>query len=152
MAGVAINALFCLLLNGGVTEVAHTFSNASGASSVSVDCETPTHVIEFGHDNMDSLRGTVHDAAFAASLTGKTPMVIVIDTDGIEDRYQYEVRVVARRVGVAYGVCSEDFIHRWVATSPYRALGPKGEVNDLPVSTVAARHCDLAGELDVPGP
>ncbi|MEM1388764.1 MAG: hypothetical protein AAF748_11215 [Pseudomonadota bacterium] len=146
MGEVAVGALFCMLLNGA-PEAQHDYGNLGGLNTISVDCETPTHVIEIGLDNTDGLRDSLHQAAFAAALTDKRPMVLVIDTDGVEDRYQYELRVVARKFDVAFGVCSADFIHRWVATAPFRSAGLDNTLNDLPVKAVAERHCDLANEF-----
>ncbi len=145
MNELATTALLCVLLSGGETEMRHYFPNLGETRHVRVDCETPTHVIEVGLDNTASARDSLHQALFAAHLTGKTPMVIVIDTDGIEDRYQYETRIVAEQAGVAYGTCSRDFIRRWMATAPFRAAGRDKSVDDLPRDAVAARQCDLGG-------
>lgn len=150
MNEVAVTALLCTLLSGGETETRQYFPNIGEPRHVRIDCETPTHVIEVGLDNTASVRDSLHQALFGAELTGKIPMVIVIDTDGVEDRYQYETRIVTRKAGVAYGVCSRDFVQRWVATSPYRALGTDKSLNDLPVDATARRHCDLGQGFDVP--
>lgn len=144
--------MLCVLLNGGVTEVLHDFDNLGGKRRVRLDCETPTHVIEVGLDNTASARDSVHQALFAEFLTGKTPMIVVIDTDGVEDRYQYEARIVAARAGVAYAVCSKHFIQRWAATSYFRGLSLDKSLNDLPVNAAAALHCDLVREFAVPVP
>jgi hypothetical protein len=145
MNELATTALLCILLSGGETEMRHYFPNAGETRHVRVDCETPTHVIEVALDNTASARDSLHQALFAEHLTGKTPMVLVIDTDGVEDRYQYEARIVAERAGVAYGTCSRDFIRRWMATAPFRSAGLDKNLNDLPQSAAAARQCDLGG-------
>ncbi len=150
MNELASTFLLCTLLSGGETETRHYFPNIGEERYVRIDCETPTHVIEVGLDNTSSNRDSVHQALFAAILTDKTPMVIVIDTDGVEDRYQYELRKVTERAGVAYAVCSRDFVRRWVATSPYRDLGNDKFLYDLPEDATAKQHCNLGSAFEVP--
>ena len=150
MNELASTFLLCTLLSGGETETRHYFPNIGEERYVRIDCETPSHVIEVGLDNTPSNRDSVHQAIFAGILTGKTPMVIVIDTDGIEDRYQYELREVTKRAGVAYAVCSRDFVRRWVATSPYRELGLDKDLFDLPDEPLAKQHCNLGSAFEVP--
>ena len=90
-------------------------ATANNLHKVRVDCETDTHVIEVGLDKRSSM-DSVHQAIFAASLTGKSPMVLMIDTDGREDRYEFQVRTVAQASGVDYRVYDEDFLIRWQMT------------------------------------
>ncbi len=151
MGEVVITALLCGLLGGGATEVRHEFVNLGVARAVRIDCETPTHVIEVGLDTSSGSRDSLHQALFAAELTGKAPVVILIDTDGVEGRYEYEMRVVAARAGVAYRSCSRGFIERWQATSPWRDVGLDKSLDDLPRNAAAAVHCDLGALFDMPG-
>jgi len=148
MGETAIAILLCNLLNGGVTEVRHYFPNLGEDRHVRVDCETPTHVIEIGMDNTASNRDSVHQALFSAYLTGKKPMVILIDA--AEGRYEYEMQVVAGLAKVPFGVCKKHFIESWAASAGFRAFPDAATVGDLPKGGVAARHCDLAGQFDVP--
>lgn len=149
MNEMAIALLLCNLLNGGETEVRHTFPNLDQPRSVRVDCETPTHVIEIGLDGTPSSRDSVHQAVFAAFLTysennPKRSMVIMIDRDGVEDRWEYETRIVTMALGIPYGRCKANFLSSWSASAPFRkARGGR----DLPPLDVAKRHCDLAGEF-----
>lgn len=149
MGEVHIAALLCGLLMGGETEVRHKFPNTGKTRAIRVDCETPTHVIEIGLDKKASARDSVHQAMFAAHLTGKKPMVIIIDRDGREGRYEYELRVVAGQLGIAFGTCRKGFVQRWAQTSLYRGVD-LGQGNDLPVNGAAKGHCDLSGEFDPP--
>jgi hypothetical protein len=48
-------------------------------------------------------------------------MVILIDTDGIESQYEYQVETVTRAHGVAYRVIDAHFLTRWEMTAPFRA-------------------------------
>lgn len=150
MNEVGLTALLCNLLAGGETEIRHDFGNLGGTRVLRIDCETPTHVIEVALDNKPSSRDSVHQAVFAAYLTDKRPMVIVIDRDGVEDRYQLELRIVTETLGVPFGTCGADFILRWSAASLYRALPNDKDLNDLPIEATAKTHCDLAGEFDPP--
>lgn len=152
MNEVAITALLCNLLAGGETELRHGFGSLGGERIVRIDCETPSHVIEVALDGTRSARDSVHQAVFASVLTGKRPMVIVIDSDGYEDRYQQELRIVSEALNIAYGVCQADFIQRWAAAALYRALPNDKSLNDLPVKAVASARCDLDGEFPPPFP
>lgn len=143
MSEVALAALLCGFLSGGATEVSQVFDNLGGPRRVRVDCETASHVMEVGLDGRSSARDSIHQAVFAAELTGKTPIVLLIDTDGVEGRYEQETRIVAARLGIAYANCTEDFIVAWAATSPGR--GPQAE-DDLPADH-AARACNLGSVL-----
>ena len=140
--------LLCGLLGGAEDERKHSFVNNGTEVSVVIDCETRTHVIEIGRD-VRSSRDSIHQAELAAWLTDKTPMVILIDTDGREGRYEQEMRFVAERLGVAYGVCSEPFLVRWAATAPFRRIGSDKTLNDLPIEAMARGFCDIHG-LDLP--
>ena len=149
MSEIQVAALLCSLLMGGETEVRHSFPNTGETRTIRVDCETPTHVIEIGLDGKASARDSVHQATFAAYLTGKRPMVIVIDRDGREGRYEYELRIVAERLGIPFGRCREGFVQRWAQTAYYRDVD-RDNANDLPQNAMARSHCDLSGEFDPP--
>ncbi|MEO1536321.1 MAG: hypothetical protein AAFR73_01200 [Pseudomonadota bacterium] len=146
MGELVLATMLCSFLNGGATEIRHTFENVGTSRAVRIDCETPTHVIEVGLDKATS-RDSVHQAVFASFLTGKVPVIIVIDTDGLEGRYEYEMRIVARQLGVAYGRCSQSFIERWAATAPFRTIGNDKSLDDLPVNATARSRCDLQPAL-----
>lgn len=146
MNEVALAALLCGFLNGGAAELPHVFDNLGAPRRVRVDCETADLVIEVGLDRRASARDSVHQAVFAAALTGKAPVVVLIDTDGVEGRYEQETRIVTGRLGVAYANCSEDFILAWAATAGLRG-GAAG--HDLPDDRVA-RGCSL-GRIVGPG-
>ena len=150
MGELAITALLCGLLSGGETEIRHDFNNNGRPRIVRIDCETPSHVIEVGLDERASARDSVHQAVFAAELTGKTPLVILIDTDGVEGRYEQEMRVVTRRLGIAYATCRRAFVERWAATTPFRNVGLDKSLDDLPRDAAARRHCDLGPGFDPP--
>lgn len=139
MNELGLAALLCGFLSGGAVETPHGFENVGATRRVRVDCETADLVIEVGLDRRSSARDSLHQAVFAAELTGKRPLVVLVDTDGVEGRYEQEMRIVAERLGIGYANCSEDFIVAWAATSGLRA--PRVG-DDLPVPQTA-RACGL---------
>ncbi|MFC3615214.1 hypothetical protein ACFORG_15735 [Lutimaribacter marinistellae] len=142
MGEVELAALLCAFLAGSDAETRQYFDVNGISRYVRVDCETESHVIEIGLDGKSSSRDSVHQALFAASLTGKSPAVILIDRDGHEGRFEYEMRKVAPAAGVIYVTCSQAAIERWSATAPSR--GRSG--NDLPRGQ-AGLACDLRALL-----
>jgi len=145
MNEIQITALICSLLGGGDAETRQKLAPELDGAYIKIDCETPTHVIEVAKDNTNRARDSVQQAVFASVLTGKVPMVIVIDTDGKSDRYQYELQVVTKALGIEFGVCRESFIVRWMAAWPFRAI----KYNDLPDKKIAIINCDI--DLAAPG-
>ena len=121
MGEVQLAALLCAFLAGSDDEVRHYFDVYDTKRYVRVDCETPDHVIEVGMDGTSSARDSVHQALFYAHLTGKTPVVLMIDQDGFEGRFEYEMRHVTEMANVGYARCSKGAILRWVESSPMRA-------------------------------
>ncbi len=142
MGEVELAALVCAFLAGSAAEERHYFDVAGLKRYVRVDCETDTHVIEMGLDGTASARDSVHQALFAQHLTGKTPVVILIDRDGHEGRFEYEMRHVTRAAGVIYLRCSEAAVQRWAATSAWRPRAAGAD--DLPGAGAVAARCDLA--------
>jgi hypothetical protein len=142
-------SLLCALIGGAEPETARFFEvhGYQRPRYIRVDCETPTHVIEIGLDERASSRDSVHQAALAAAFTGKQPMVVLIDTDGTEGRYQLEMRLVTHHLGVAYTACSARFLERWSATSGLRQ-GGDGVGNDLPADPTVAAHCPIGPLLE----
>lgn len=123
MSELHLAGILCSLLLGGEAEVSHPYSVGYDLHRIRVDCETATHVIEVGLDKRSAL-DSVQQAMFAASITGKTPMVIMVDRDGREDQYELRVRTVAEMSGVEYRVYDEDFLLRWQMTEYFRNLPP----------------------------
>lgn len=74
-------AIICNLL-GGEPETRHHYEIDQGSHYIQVDCETATHVIEVGLDTRSSL-DSAQQAGFAGWLSGKKPMVIIVDRDGV---------------------------------------------------------------------
>jgi hypothetical protein len=142
MTETEIALLLCGWLAGAEVEGRQYFDNQDGRRHVRVDCETPTHVIEVGLDGTASSRDSVHQAVFASVLTGKIPMVVLIDRDGVEGRYEQEMRLVTDRLGIPYGVCAEAFVTRWRMTQPFRAAARTG-ADDLPDGAATAARCDI---------
>ena len=139
MGEVYIAALLCGLIGGAQTEKPVSFDNQGLDRGIRIDCETPTHSIEIGLDQTASARDSIHQAVFASTQTGRRPMVIMIDRDGVEGRYEQEMRIVAEALGIEFQVCKQDFILRWASTSAWR----KVEADDLPSPEIAALLCDL---------
>jgi len=102
-------AMLCALVLGGEPEVTHPYAVGYDLHRIRVDCETPTQVVEVGRDTRSSL-DSIQQALFAAHLTGKSPMVVLIDTDGREGAIEFRVRTAAEMVGVEYRVYSGDFL------------------------------------------
>lgn len=96
----AYNTSFCTSM-GGEEEVRHEYTYPAGASYIRVDCETATHVYEGGLDKRSSL-DSVQQALFAAHVTGKTPAVVIYNTDGKIGRYEHRIKVACERAGVAF--------------------------------------------------
>ena len=91
--------VYCSRL-GGITEERHTYRDRS---YVRVDCETDEEVIEAGLDKRSSL-DSVQQAVFFSVLTGKTPVVVIFDTDGREGKYEYRIRKVCEELDIEYRV------------------------------------------------
>ncbi|GAA6199530.1 hypothetical protein [Aquicoccus sp. SU-CL01552] len=123
MHELALAAIFCTLMIRGTPEVSHPYSVGYDLHRIRVDCETETQVIEVGLDKRSSI-DSVHQTVFAATLTGKSPMVLIIDTDGREDRYEFQIRTVAQTLGVAYKVLDRDYLIRWQMTEYLRNYHP----------------------------
>lgn len=102
-------AMLCTLVLGGEAEVSHPYNVGYDLHRIRVDCETADTVVEVGRDTRSSL-DSIQQALFAAHLTGKAPMVVLIDTDGREGPYELRVRTAAQMIGVEYRVYSGDFL------------------------------------------
>lgn len=122
MNELILAAIFCIQMLGGETEVPHAYTVGYDLHRIRVDCETETAVIEVGLDKRRSL-DSIHQALFAATLTGKRPEVMIIDTDGREDQFEYQIRTVAAATGVDYRVLDKDFLIRWRMTDYLRNYG-----------------------------
>lgn len=114
-----LTAILCSLILSGEAEVRHDYDVGYERGHIRVDCETGGAVLEVGLDKRSSL-DSVQQALFAAHLTGKTPMVVMIDTDGHEDRYEFRIRTAAEMAGVRYRVYQRDYLIRWQMTEYMR--------------------------------
>lgn len=94
------NELFCNAV-GGELEVAYSYNFGAGVAYVYVDCETSDTVWEGGLDKRSSL-DSIQQALFFHHVTGKTPAVVIYDTDGVEERFEYRIRIAAELAGVRY--------------------------------------------------
>lgn len=112
-------SILCSLILGGESEVTHPYGVGFDLHRIRTDCETPHEVLEIGLDKRSSL-DSVQQALFAAHLTGKAPMVVMIDTDGREGPYELRVRVAAEMAGVEYRSYQGDFLIRWQMTDYLR--------------------------------
>ena len=119
MGEVQLAAILCAML-GGEAEVRHTYTIAEGAREIRVDCETGTDVIEVGLDAKRSSFDSVVQAMVAASLTGKRPMIVIIDTNGVEEGEEWQVETAARASGIAYRTYTKAELIRWQMTAPFR--------------------------------
>lgn len=71
-------------------------------------------------DKKRSSFDSLHQALFAAEITGNLPMVVIVDTNGIEEGEEFQIETVARRTGVSYLTVDKDFLIRWQMTAPFR--------------------------------
>ena len=95
------NDAYCASI-GGQREVRHYYQLESGKRKyILIDCETDTQVIEGGLDKRSSL-DSLQQALFFNVLTGKTPVIVIYDTDGAEGAYEYRIRMAAEKAGVLY--------------------------------------------------
>lgn len=115
--------IICALLLGGESEVRHPYQSGYDMTRIQVDCETDTHVVEIGLDKRSSM-DSLHQALFAAHVTGLKPMVIIIDTDGKQGPYEYQIKTVSQAAGVEYEIYSKDFLIRWQMTQYLRSYKP----------------------------
>lgn len=145
MTETQLAALLCAFLGGAETETRHYFDAYDQKRYVRTDCETATHVIEIGLDQTSRARDSVQQALFHAELSGKVPAVILIDRDGFEGRFEYEIRRVSKRIGLRFERCSEDLLVRWAATSAFRIAGLDKDLDDVPKTVSAQATCDLTG-------
>ena len=116
-------AVICALVFGGESEVRHDYIAAGRSHHVRVDCETDSHVIEVGLDDRRSSFDSLHQAIFAAELTGKIPVVIIVDTNSVEESVEYQIETTARWGGVNFLTVQKDFVIRLQMTS-YLRNGP----------------------------
>lgn len=93
-------ALLCASLFGGEAERTHTFDYPGGEAAIRVDCENDRRVVEVGLDKRSSL-DSLQQVLFAAEITGKEPVVLLIDTDGIFGRFEWRIARAANIAGVS---------------------------------------------------
>lgn len=117
---VEIAAILCSFVLSGEVEVSHGYSVGYDLHRIRVDCETDDTVVEVGLDKRSSL-DSVQQALFAAHLTGKRPVVALIDTDGREGPYELRIRTAARLAGVQYISYKLDALIRLQMTSYLRS-------------------------------
>jgi len=117
--------ILCAML-GGEPEYRVPYTLDAVSTHVRVDCVTETHAIEMGLDTTRGAYDSVHQATFNALLLDCAPMVSLIDTDGIESQYEYQIETVSRHHGIDYAVWDVDRLIRWRMTAPFRArLAPQ---------------------------
>ncbi len=148
MSEVILGALLCSFLGGSDAEVPASFNNLDTRRSIRIDCLTDDYAFEFGLDKRSS-RDSIHQAVFAAEMTNTDPFVIIIDRDGVEGRFEQELRIVADVLDIRYARCSEDFITRWAATSGFRLAGLDKSLDDLPKPAAAVQqNCPILSLMD----
>lgn len=115
--------IICSMLFGGSPETTVPYSVNQNLHYVRVDCVTENEVIEVGLDKRSSL-DSVQQALFASALTGKKPVVVIVDTDGTFDQYEYRIKTAAGLAGVGYKQYSLDFLIRTQMTEYFRKRPP----------------------------
>lgn len=116
---IEIAAILCSFVFSGQVEVSHGYSVGYDLHRIRVDCETADVVVEVGLDKRASL-DSVQQALFASHLTGKAPVVAIIDTDGREGPFELRIKTAARLAGVRYAVYHVDWLRRVQMTSYLR--------------------------------
>lgn len=111
MGEVELAAIFCALIAHGQAEVTHAYSADYDLHRIRTDCETADEVFEIGLDKRSSL-DSLQQALFAAHLTGKRPVVLIIDRDGRQGPYETRIAIAAQMVGVEYRTIDRDFLIR----------------------------------------
>ncbi|MAM60914.1 hypothetical protein [Maritimibacter sp. UBA3975] len=118
-----LGAILCVLVLKGEAESHHRYENFSygelGEYSTYFDCETDTHVWEFGLDRRSSF-DSLHQAGVAADISGKIPAIAIIDTNRTEDRFEMQVEKAARYFGVEVQTYTADYLIRWQMTDYLR--------------------------------
>ena len=114
-------AILCSLILGGVSEDRVPLVAAGRETYVVPDCLTETHAVEVGLDTARGSLDSVQQAIFYGLETGRLPMVVIIDTDGLEETVEMQIRRVARHLGVSYLTVDEDFLIRWQMTDYFRS-------------------------------
>lgn len=92
---------WCDLIRGE-TEVRHTYTVAGQTHHIRVDCETQDIVVEAGMDNTRASLDSLHQATFAAIITGKAPVVLIHDTDGKRGQWEHQIYQACKRLDVSY--------------------------------------------------
>ena len=95
----ALNKLYCDSI-GGQTETKHDYHFPNGAQHyVLIDCETDNEVIEAGLDRYSSL-DCVQQVLFFHQLTGKKPVIVIYDSDGMMGQYEYRLKTSIRSISM----------------------------------------------------
>ena len=95
------NDSLCHMIEG-TREKRHDFTYGDGQQGyVSVDCETEFFVIEGGLDKRSSL-DSLQQALFFSVLTGKSPVVVIYDTDERIGKYEHRIQVASEKAGVLF--------------------------------------------------
>lgn len=102
-------AMICAVMLGGESEVTHAYQVGYDLHRIRTDCETEAQVIEVGRDVRGSL-DSLQQVLFAAEVTGKEPMIVIVDTDGREGAYEHRIRTAAARAGVPFKLLHQDDI------------------------------------------
>ncbi|MDE4273965.1 hypothetical protein PXK58_06540 [Phaeobacter gallaeciensis] len=102
-------SLLCGALMGGEPEQVYQFDYPEGGASIRVDCENSNRVVEFGLDKRSSL-DSLQQALFAAEITGKEAVVVLIDTDGVMGRFEWRIARAANIAGVPIRIIAADLV------------------------------------------
>ena len=122
MGELGLALILCSQVLFGKTELAADYTAVGKEREIHIDCETDAAVYEVGLDRRSSF-DSVHQALMANLLTGKTPYIIVIDTNGMEDRFEYQIRMTACRAGIGYYAVDKDALIRLQMTAFFRPEG-----------------------------
>ena len=87
---------------GGTRETRHDFTYGERQQGyVLADCETELFVIQGGLDRRSS-RDILQHVLFLGALTGKSPAVVIYDTDGRIGEYEHRTQVATEQAGALF--------------------------------------------------
>lgn len=96
-----LNARYCASI-GGQTEVRYEYIfNGGERAHVIADCETDGWVYEMGLDKRSSL-DSIQQVLFFNHLTRKRTAVVIFDTDGVEGKFETQIRHACEYAQIKY--------------------------------------------------
>ncbi|WP_146132795.1 hypothetical protein [Hasllibacter halocynthiae] len=96
-----MGAFVCTVILGGEDQVRLYYDVEGIRHFVVADCLTEDEIWEFGIEGRSSF-DSIHQALFAAELTGRDPSVMIFMDGDAEGAEAFQIRTVATEAGVSY--------------------------------------------------